>query len=89
VLVFLVKLPAIGQMGRLRVIDVFSNGLTSNLLGDSANRKVTVYLPAEYDEVPKRVSRSYISSMDTRAKHPLDRRRLCEELALEIALENA
>lgn len=43
---------AVAQAGRIELIKVTSPGLENNLLGDSATRNVTVYLPSAYDEQP-------------------------------------
>ena len=51
---FLLAIPAVAQEGRLEVIQVSSKGLVGNLLGDSATRNVTVYLPAGYDSEPEK-----------------------------------
>lgn len=52
--VLLLQLPAVAQKGRLDEIQVLSEGLKGNLLGDSAKRNVTVYIPPEYDTDPER-----------------------------------
>jgi acetyl esterase/lipase len=50
----LARLCGVAQAGRIEVIQVTSPGLRDNLLGDSATRNVTVYLPSAYDEEPDR-----------------------------------
>lgn len=51
-IVFVVQLSALGQQGRIVEIKVHSKALEGNLLGDSEERNVTVYLPPEYNELP-------------------------------------
>jgi S-formylglutathione hydrolase len=52
--VFLLQFPALAEHGRIEEIKVHSKALEGNLLGDSAERNVTVYLPPEYDETPEK-----------------------------------
>lgn len=48
------SLPAQAQSGRLVADEVSSPALAKNLLGDPAQRAVTVYLPPQYDSEPPR-----------------------------------
>jgi len=45
---------AIAQEGRIVRETVYSPSLEGNLLGDSPNRQVTIYLPPSYDTEPDR-----------------------------------
>jgi S-formylglutathione hydrolase FrmB len=46
----LVVVPTIAQQGYVVNVDVHSKSLEGNLIGDSPNRSVSVYLPPDYDK---------------------------------------
>jgi len=48
----LIVTVSFSQSGRFEHITVYSQALEGNLLGDSPNRSVSVYLPWQYDSIP-------------------------------------
>ncbi len=52
-IVLLLQIPALSQEGRIVRTTVCSRALQGNLLGDSPERNVTIYLPPAYDDEPE------------------------------------
>ena len=53
-IVLLLQIPALSQEGRIVRTTVCSRALQGNVLGDSPERNVTIYLPPAYDDEPER-----------------------------------